>query len=757
MRFRERVSWGCSGLAVALSIFAVGGRPRLAQLAIALAVGAALTPIIASRRVLGRYSPLVVLAGLATLLTALQLVPLPHAALEMLNPTGTALRDDGRALTGIAASHAITLDVPGTLGALIFFVTLLGLAIASLRISASNSGRLFLVSMVAALCGVCAIVAFVHDFLGLPGLYNVIFDTNGPPLLSPLINGNQTACLMAVGTVLSIGLVMYPRQKPWLRAAWLACGLTCAVACLMTLSRGGALALGVGGFVTIAALIAQRFVAKDTSSRRRHASFLASSLPIGIVAVCAVIVVLYASAGGVKDQFTHTSFDELHAPRSKFAAWHSAIELIDESPWVGVGRGAFEPVFQRVHPASAYATYTHLENEYLQAVVDWGVPGALLLAFVAIWLVVLALRRWRDGPLAAGALGALAAVLLQSDVDFGIEFLGLAAPMTVVAATLAYVPLRETTPKRLTATRAMRIAHVVALAIGALLLAINITKPIAEDHQELEARDEVIAEDLRGTLTRHPFDYYGYARLAESMRRANQPGAVRLLNHALVLHPTDPGLHLAAARMLFAASHPDQAAIEYAAALPAARDPHRIVAEIVQRLSPDVAATAIPTDVDMIDAWLKSLDDLKRDDIAIMWLEHVALLKPHALHACEQLFRLATQRVDLAAIDIVKQRCTEYQPSQEDRLALAKVLHAKQADAAIVTLLSDVETWQGRSDEKIDAWLVLCDAQIALAKYADAKRCLRELDGTGIVPPELAAKLADGLERANEGERRSTQ
>ncbi len=151
----------------------------------------------------------------------------------------------------------------------------------------------------------------------------------------------------------------------------------------MTLSRGGALALGIGGFVTIAALVAQRFVANDTP-RRRRAGFLSSSLPIGIVSVCAVIVVLYASAGGVKDQFTRTSLDEIHAPRSKFAAWRSAVELIDESPWVGIGRGAFEPVFQRVHPASAYATYTYLENEYLQAVVDWGVPGALVLAFVAI-------------------------------------------------------------------------------------------------------------------------------------------------------------------------------------------------------------------------------------------------------------------------------------------------------------------------------------------------------------------------------------
>jgi O-antigen ligase len=756
MRLRDGVSAGFGVAATALSIFAIAGRPRGAQIAIVLAVAGALVPIVTSRRVLGRLSPLVALAALAALLSALQLIPLPHSVLDALNPTAASLRDDGAALTGVSPGHTITLDTPATLGALIFFVALLALAIVALRVATSEGGRYRLVALVATLCGLCALVGAVHRLFDIYELYGVYANTGGPQLLTPLLNSNQTACLMAVGTVLSIGLVMYPRQKSWLRAAWLACALVCAVACLMTLSRGGALALGIGGFVTIAALVAQRFVANDTPHRRR-AGFLSSSLPIGIVSVCAVIVVLYASAGGVKDQFTRTSLDEIHAPRSKFAAWRSAVELVDESPWVGIGRGAFEPVFQRVHPASAYATYTHLENEYLQAVVDWGVPGALLLAFVAIWLVVAALRRWRDGPLAAGALGALAAVLLQSNVDFGIEFLGLAAPMTIVVATLVYVPLRETTPKRLAATRAMRLAHVAALALGALLLATSITKPIAEDHAELEAHTDVSPDELHGTLTRHPFDYYGYARLAESMLRANQPGAVRLLNHALVLHPTDPGLHIAAARMLYAAKHADQAAIEYAAALPAARDQRRIFAEIAQRFAPDVAATAIPADIEMIDAWMRTLADLKRDDIAAAWLEHVVLLKPQALHACERLFALATQRVDLAAIDIVKQRCVEYQPSEPDRLALAKVLHAKGADAAIVPLLSDVGSWQGRSDEKVDAWLVLCEAQIALAKFADAKHCLRQLDGTGIVPQELVPKLADALERADEGERRSAQ
>src|SRR5690606_33741716 len=98
----------------------------------------------------------------------------------------------------------------------------------------------------------------------------------------------------------------------------------------------------------------------------------------------------------------------------------STTSLVEESPWAGIGRGAFEPVFTRVHPGAAFHSFSHVENEYLQAVVEWGIPGSVFLFLSALWFGITAARRWHQGPLAAGALGAITAVALQSTVDFGV-------------------------------------------------------------------------------------------------------------------------------------------------------------------------------------------------------------------------------------------------------------------------------------------------------------------------------------------------
>jgi tetratricopeptide (TPR) repeat protein len=490
----------------------------------------------------------------------------------------------------------------------------------------------------------------------------------------------------------------------------------------------------------MAIIIGQRVTGTE-AGRRRRGRFITHALPIGVVAGCMIVLIIWMNAGNVERQLSQLSFDEVHHSRSKFAAWRSSQQLVEDAPWLGIGRGSFESTFTRVHPPSGMATYSHLENEYLQTVVDWGIPAAMILGFFAIWLAFVGLRRWRDGPLTAGALGAVAVVAIQSNVDFGLELLGLAAPMTLVAATLSYVPMREIQAVR--RVRALRVAHAVGLLIGSVLLMTSYTTTLDEDHRALARRPTL--ENARAAIVRHPLDYYSYAVAAELSDRRRDPRAIRLLNHAMILHPTHPDLHRAAGRMLFRDGFVDQATIEYATALRASHDPPKLVREILAKFPPEKAPLAFPTDYPEPGLLVRQMMDAGHADIATAWLERVLALGFKSAKSCEQLYILADQGSHEAA-DIAARRCIALLPDYQARLRLASMLARANKHDLILGLLEDIDTWQSRVDDKITAWLVLCDAHAALGRVDDAKRCLRRLDASPDMRRERSPEVIQRLE-----------
>jgi len=733
MRRREWISAALGAAALATAVLVIGGALRWTQALVALLVAGGLVPLVGSRRTLDRRSPLVAVLAVPLVLTAIQLIPLPAAWIEALDPVGAGLRSDGATLVGSEPWQALTLDAPGSLRGLCYLAILLGVAAISLRLSLTERGRYRVLVGVAAVCGATALVTGVHEMLGATVLYGLYEPVQASPtVLGPLLNGNHLGGLMAAGAVLGTALVMYRNQRGWLRAAWAVVTAACAAVSLATLSRGAALALASGGMVTVAALIGQR-LRSDARRRRRRDRFLTSSLPIGIVAVCGLVIVVYSSAGGVGKQLGDTSLAELQSSTSKFGAWRSSMRLVEDSPWIGVGRGAFEPAFTRVHPPSARVTASHVENEYLQAIVDWGIPGAVACAIAVCWLAIVVIRRWHEGALAAGALGALAVIAVQSIVDFGVELLGVGVPIVAIAGTLAHVPAREPGAGAVLRARVLRIAQIAALAAAAAALLSDATTSIDEDHQALADRTSTVTlPELAAPLERHPLDYYLYGLAADAMIRANDPRAIRTLNHALELHPTHVGLHRIAARLLYYGGHDAQAALEYAAAMRGTRAPQALLAEVLFALKdPELAARAIPDDFQQLDAIVRALTQLERTDVATVWLSQLLKLRPKDAHACELLYSLSLRDGNLAAAEATGRHCVEIAPSWQTRFALARVLFQKGAYAEAIRQVHDVSLWTGRVDEISAAWLLLCDAHLALGSLDDAEHCLRRLDASG--------------------------
>lgn len=743
----------CAGTAAVVAVLGVGGALRGVQAIVAILVALALVWRIGSQRGPARISPLIAFLLVAMALCALQLIPLPEGLLLRLAPTAQGLREDGAALLGGSASSTSTFDVPGTLRALAFFTILLGVAAVALRMALTEAGRYRLLAAVAALYGVVALVVGLHYLFGARSLYGLYELRHvNPHLIGPLLNLNHLGCAMAVGCVLSLGLAAYPRQRTWLRVAWLVIAGACGATAVATVSRGATLALGGGVLVTLGLLGAQRLGRPAGDLPRRRRNIATSSLPIGIVATCAVVLVVYLSATNVGQQLAHTSFDEVTRADTKFGAWRSSLQLVEEMPWLGVGRGAFEAVFTRVHPGSGLVTFSHVENEYLQAILDWGIPGTILLGLAGLWFAVAAIRKWRDGPLAAAALGAIVVVAVQSNVDFGIELLGLAVPLTAVAATLTHGPLREGKGRSLLALRIARGAHVAGLLVAALVLRSAVTTTLDEDHESLRDHEPTMAE-LRAAADRHPLDYFVYARAAEVTIRRNERRGVELLNHAMRLHPTHPGLHRIAARMLYQRGYIEQAALEYSAALRIGRTRDRLLEEIVALLPRDIAAIAIPVDDRDIDGLVAALGRLGRPDVATAWLGRVLELGTNNAHACDLVYASVIAHEDPRAAELAARRCAQVMPGRAERLALAEVLSRQHGYNDALRLLEDVESWPGRVDNKARAWFLRCDAIGELGDQNELKRCLRRLDASGIIDDAQHAAITARLEKIAEDQR----
>ncbi|HEX4417959.1 MAG TPA: O-antigen ligase family protein [Kofleriaceae bacterium] len=744
MRARDRLSLAIGGAALLVSVLVIGGALRWTQGIVAILVALALVMQVGSRRRLVGTSPMVVMFLIAIGLTAAQLIPLPDGVLDALNARGNELRSDGAALAGTAPWHAITLDSAGTLHALGYLVTLLGVAVLGLRLASSERGRYYVLAGVALACGLAAAVTGLHTLLNLDSLYGVYAPLHAtPPILGPLLNPNHLGGLMAIGAVLAVGLVFYQRQAPQLRVLWIVLAIGCSATAMASLSRGATLALGLGVATTIALLFASRLGVGDDDAGSRPRRALMNDIPIAIVIAFGLAVAVYTSAGKVADQLDNTSLAELHQPLSKYQAWSSSFQLVEEAPWVGIGRGALEPVFTRVHDASAYITFSHLENEYVQAIVEWGVPGGIAILLALAWCIAIAAKRWRDGPLAAAAIGACAAIMFQNSVDFSVELLGVAVPALLAGTTLLTPGVRET---RSVAARGARAALVLGLAGAAALGFLPVTRSIQEDHDWLTDNDDATLDQLREVMARHPLDYLAYGKAAALLLRNGDPQAGKFLNHALALHPTHPGLHRLAARTLIAAGLRSQGAVEYALALHGTLAPKTMITEIVTLL-PDVelAGSALPVDAANPEQILRSLHELDHDDIAERWLLHVIMSPQHDLTAIDELYQLAMAHHDLAIAEQAARRRMAESHTHTSRLLLARVMFRREEFDQVLSDLADVMSWTGRIDEQTDAWLLVCDTQIEKRAWDPALECLHKLDGSAVLAPTRRYEVTQRL------------
>lgn len=620
MRRRDRLGLAALALAVAVTGLAFGGATRAtACLSAALALVAAL-PHLTSRRTASRLSPLVALIAVAAVGTALQLVPLPLALAELVATEKLALvRDHAAALDRAAPSWTVaSLDPPATLVELAKLVGYLALAWIATRLAAQRRARPYLAGAVVAAAALVAVVSLAHRAIGTDAIYGAFAMPARGVVASPIVNANHLAALTALAVPLALALGLHSRGR--LRAASFSAALVLAATALLTGSRGGLVGLVTGLVVTATLLIAQRRAGVVDDGRRAPPGV---AIPTLIVAGCAVVLLGVVAARDVAHEVGQTELTELTARDSKYQMWGQAAPMIAEHRWLGIGRGAFAAAYTRRSPI-AEVTYSHVENTYLQAAIDWGVPVTLGLVLALLAIGRGALRRWRAGPLEAGALGALASIAVHELADFSLELPVVAMAVIAIAALLAPARLGTGDDRKAPLPRAVlarRLAGVAVAAALVVLAALPLGRTAAADRAALPPPSSPTAiTAATRALDRHPSDALTAGHLAAALWARRDPRAPAVVTRALYLRPTHGGLHLLAARMLAASQRPRQAAVEYALAIAGAVDVVPIIDEALARLpTVEDQARAMPDEARQVWRVCGALATRGRRDVILLY------------------------------------------------------------------------------------------------------------------------------------------
>jgi O-antigen ligase/Flp pilus assembly protein TadD len=525
-------------LAVAMP-FARGGVDWPIQAA-ALAVACLAALLAAGSR---RGSTPLLVAGLAlgVLATAAQLLAVPAALHPLLAPGAASMfRTTLEPLGLYPAARPFSLDPPATGRELATAAACLLAALAAARLAGSERRKELLLAVVA-LAGIAVSAA---------GL--VAAGAGLGPLLEPrltFVNPNHLAAFLDLTSLIALGFGLRSRGRT--RLLWLIGFALAASGIFLSLSRGGIAAFFVG--VAVFALLHLRRERGDTAAPR---PWRRAALPVAVATAMAVAAYLALDPVLAEMRTLKGAGSE-----TKLALWPVALGMLRHFPLTGIGRGAFPAVFTSYQTETGAVTFTHVENQWIQAPVDLGLPVGVLLVAVIVWTWLSAARSRGLTRPEMGALAGMAALGAHDVVDFSLELLGVAIPFALALGLVARpLPAWNLRPA------AIRAGALALLLLGAAGMKLHLDhRGDAEVATIAQARSTEEAVALARSQARwHPADYLPQAaagaRLARDGRCAE---AMPWLGRAMLLNSGAPEPHRFAARCLAAGGKADLARREY--------------------------------------------------------------------------------------------------------------------------------------------------------------------------------------------------
>ncbi|VVT14338.1 O-antigen ligase family protein [Erythrobacter sp. EC-HK427] len=380
--------------------------------------------------------PLGLLVALAIWM-ALQLVPLPPSIWQSL-----AGREDivaaGQLLGMDGQSRPLTFSPLRTMNSLAALVVPLTALVLLSLLDCQGLRRLrtgvVIVGVTSAILGAAQII--------LPGSEGLYFYeiTNGDSAVGLFSNRNHNALFLSIALIFSLFQSGSKGRRGWdEKTIWIAAARLVLVAgILITSSRFGLGMLGLIGLVYgVHLLLALRRSGKEVTLMQKLAGAGAAVAAAGMIA-------LFALLGRIPALERLSGFYEGGlAEGQRTDTLPYVLQMAADHFPFGVGFGAFEQAYRTIEPETLLNPryLNHAHNDWVQLVIEGGLPGVLVFLIGALWLLRMAWRAIRARQAAGESLAApllglltLGAIVLHSAVDYPLR-----TPSIMLLAAFAIV------------------------------------------------------------------------------------------------------------------------------------------------------------------------------------------------------------------------------------------------------------------------------------------------------------------------------
>jgi O-antigen ligase len=272
-------------------------------------------------------------------------------------------------------------------------------------------GFLLCLVLASTLIGLVQVSSFSFD--------NPLINESPRTVSGTFANRNHFALLMALGCPLASVWAFGAREaRPWRHVAGLASMALFLVAILVSGSRAGLLlgSLGLG----MALLLSGTTVKKALG---RYPRWLFPALVAGVLAIVLGLVLLSVAADRAVSINRLFANDPGQDMRSR--GLPTVLSMITDYFPFGAGLGGFDPIFRIHEPFELLKPtyFNHAHNDFLEIVVDAGLPGLVLLLAALCWWGWASARAWRarsgpDAILARLGSAMLLLVMLASVFDY---------------------------------------------------------------------------------------------------------------------------------------------------------------------------------------------------------------------------------------------------------------------------------------------------------------------------------------------------